>query len=242
MFERTVSILRRMMAGQARVATEDRGQDEERRVGVRYPCAVPTTLQPVNGAEPVRLSGPVRNVSRGGINLVVPRAFEPGDMLEVDLPSPDGDSSYTVLACVIHAAAQPDGDWAVGCAFAQELSEAELRAFGGRRRKSPAPEDQRTWVRFPCRVKATCQVVSGPAGPPCLVEVVDISPTGIGLRVERDLEPGTLLSLDLQDATGRVATTMLACVVHATEPEAGRHSLGCNFIRELSGEELQALL
>jgi hypothetical protein len=35
---------------------------------------------------------------------------------------------------------------------------------------------------------------------------------------------------------------MLACVVHATEPEAGRRSLGCNFIRELSDEELQALL
>jgi len=237
MFQRTVSMLRRMMAGSGGEALA-----EERRVGVRYPCAVQTTLQPVNGAEPVRLSGRVRNISRGGISLVVPHAFESGDLIGVDLPSPDSDATYTVLACVIHATAQPGGEWVVGCTFAQELSEAELRAFGGKRRKSPAPEDQRTWVRYPCRVKATCQLVSAAPAEPWPVEVLDISPRGIGLRVERPVETGALLSLDLQDTAGRVTTSMLACVVHAAEPQDGRRALGCNFIRELTDEELRALL
>jgi hypothetical protein len=196
----------------------------------------------VNGAAPERLSGRVRNISRGGISLVVPRAFDPGDVLGVDLPAPDGDGSYTVLACVTHASSEPGGEWVVGCTFTQELSDAELRAFGGRRRRSPAPEDPRAWVRFPCRVKATCRLASAAPGPGWPAEVLNISPTGIGLRVERDLEPGTLLSLDLQDPAGRVTTTMLACVVHVTGPEAGRRSLGCNFIRELTDEELRALL
>ena len=242
MFERTVSMLRRMMAGPAPRGDRAQALAEERRVGVRYPCAVRTTLQPVNGAEPVRLSGRVCNISRGGISLVVARAFEPGDMLGVDLPSPDSDATYTVLACVIHATPEPGGDWVVGCTFAQELSDAELRAFGGQRRKSPAPEDQRAWVRFPCRVKAACQLVSGVPEPPWPVEVLNISPSGIGLRVERPVETGALLSLDLQDVTGRVTTSMLACVVHVEEPRDGRRALGCNFIRELTDEELQALL
>ena len=242
MFERTVSLLRRMMAGQARPGDQAQALAEERRVRVRHPSEAQTTLQPVNGREPVRLSARVRNISRGGINLLVPRECQPGDMLGVDLPSPEGDSSYTVLACVIHATPGPDGDWVVGCTFAQELSDAELRAFGGQRRKSPAPEDQRTWVRFPCRVKATCQVVAAAPEVPWPAEVRNISPSGIRLRVERPVETGTLLSLDLQDTTGRVTTTMLACVVHVAEPQDGRRSLGCNFIRELSDEDLRALL
>jgi hypothetical protein len=239
MFERAVSMFRRMMAGPDGEAP---ALAEEQRVRVRYPCTVRTTLHPVNGAEPVRLSGRVRNISRGGINLMVAREFEPGDMLGVDLPAPDSDATYTVLACVVHATSLPGGEWAVGCTFAQELSDGDLRAFGGRRRKSPAPEDQRTWVRFPCRVKATCQLVGGAPEAPWPVEVVDISPSGIGLRVERDLEPGALLSLDLQDPSGEVRTSILACVVHIAEPAGGRRALGCNFIRELSDAELQAVL
>jgi hypothetical protein len=242
MFERTVSMLRQMVAGHGRAGEQAQALPEERRVGVRYPSAVQTTLQPVNGAQPARLSACVRNISRGGANLLVSRALEPGDMVGVDLPSPDSQSTYTVLACVIHATPQSGGDWVVGCTFAQELSDAELRAFGGQRRKSPAPEDQRAWVRFPCRVKATCLLVGAAPEPPWPVEVLNISPSGIGLRVERRVETGALLSLDLHDVAGRVTTSILACVVHAAEPRDGCRVLGCNFIRELTDEELRALL
>ena len=236
MFERAVSMFRRMMAGPTPAVTE------ERRVRVRYPCALRTTLHSVNGAAPVRLSGRARNISRGGINLLVPRAFEPGDVLGVELPAPDREGSYTVLARVIHATPLPGGEWALGCTFAQELSDAELSAFGGRRRKSPAPEDQRTWVRFPCRARATCQVLGADPEAPWPVEVQNISPSGIGLRVERDLEPGALLTLDLQDPSGQVRTSILARVIHVAEQEGGRRALGCNFIRELSEADLKSLV
>jgi hypothetical protein len=242
MFKETVSLLRRMVTRQPQGEAGVQDLVEERRVRVRYPSGALTKFQPVNGVEHPPLSARVRNVSRGGINLLVPERLEPGSMLSIDLPSPDGDTPCTVLACIVHVSAQPDGEWAVGCTFSQELSDAELRVFGGQRRKPSAPDDQRNWVRFPCRVKAACQVVTETPEPPWPAEVLDLSPSGIGLRVERPIETGALLNLDLHDADGRIATSMLACVVHVTGPENGQLSLGCNFIRELSEQELEALL
>jgi hypothetical protein len=242
MFKQTVSMLRRMVTGHPHSEDGAQAVAEERRVRVRYPSSAQTTLLLVNGTEHPRLSGRVRNISRGGINLVVPQSFEPGSMLGIDLPSPDGHSSYTVLACVVHVTPQPAGEWGVGCTFSQELTDAELGAFGGQRQKPSAPDDQRTWVRFPCRVKAACQVVSDPPEAPWPVDVLDLSPSGIGLSVERPIDPGTLLNVDLQDGAGRITTSMLACVVHVTDREDGGRVLGCNFIRELSEQELNALL
>lgn len=242
MFKETVSKLRRMMTGERPAAEGAPDPGEERRVRVRYPSSAQTTLQARNGVPQPRQTARVRNISRSGISLVVGRSFEPGNMLSVDLPAPDGQSTNTVLACVIHAAPQGEGEWAVGCTFALELTDGELQAFGGQRQKPSAPDDQRSWVRFPCRVKATCQVVRDVPEAPWPVEVLNISPSGIGLRVGRAIDNGTLINLDLQDPAGQITTSMLACVVHVTDLGGGRRSLGCNFIRELSEEELQALL
>ena len=58
---------------------------------------------------------------------------------------------------------------------------------------------------------------------------------------DKPFENGTLLNVDLQGATDQEPLSILACVVHVTEREPGRWALGCNFIRELTGAELQAL-
>src|SRR5262245_36656813 len=149
MLKETVSFLRRLVRGPRR-AQELQEEGEERRVRVRYPCNLETTLYATNGQGPLRLSGRVRNISRGGIKLVVGQKFEPGELLNVELPGPDGQAAYNVLACVVHAAAGAAGDWALGCAFAQELTDDELRPFGARRQKPATREDLRHWVRFPC--------------------------------------------------------------------------------------------
>jgi hypothetical protein len=242
MFKETVSKLRRLMTGEPSAAEGAPPAAEERRVRVRYPSNAQTTFQARNGVPQPRDAARVRNISRSGISLVVGRRFEPGNMLSVDLPAPDGRTTNTVLACVIHATPQGEGEWTVGCTFAQELSDGVLQAFGGQRRKPSAPDDQRSWVRFPCRVKATCQVVRDIPEAPWAVEVLNISPSGIGLRVDRAIDNGTLLNLDLQHPAGQITTSMLACVVHVTDLGGGLRSLGCNFIRELSEDELQALL
>src|SRR5215469_16039595 len=79
----------------------DRSPDEDRRVWVRFPSGLETTLQPARGPDGPRLGARVRDVSRGGILLVVDRPFEAGELLSVELPAAEGQPPSTVLACVV---------------------------------------------------------------------------------------------------------------------------------------------
>jgi hypothetical protein len=234
MFERTVSMLKRWVSPPP--------PEEERRVRVRYPANLETTLEPINSANTVRLSGRVRNISGTGLNLLVPHRFEPGSLLSIELPGTDGQPSYSVLACVVHATPRGEGQWALGCTFSRDVGDDVLRQLGGTRQKPATAEDSRTWMRFACDVKALCQIVADPEAEPWPVQVLNLSPTGIGLLVDRAIDTGTLLSLELQGHTETAAHTMLACVVHVTVQPDGQLALGCNFIRELSEAELLALV
>ena len=73
MFERTRNFWRRLLGrpatsagGNVAVAT-----GEERRVWVRYPADLETSFIPADGPESTRFSARVRNISLGGINLLV---------------------------------------------------------------------------------------------------------------------------------------------------------------------------
>jgi hypothetical protein len=71
--------------------------------------------------------------------------------------------------------------------------------------------------------------------------VIDISASGLSLLVADPVDGGTLLSLQLQACTEHPAVTMLACVVRVAADPSGQWVLGCNFMRELTGRELEAL-
>ncbi len=211
---------------------------EDRRVWVRFPSGLETTLQAARGPDGPRLGAQVRDVSRGGIHLVVDRPFEPGELLSVELPAAEGQVPSTVLACVVRVAEADDGAWSVGCTFAAELAEDDLGAFRSRRVKAPVT-DSREWVRFPGRARATFQVVRAPAAP-AAAEVLNISANGIGLRAEADLQVGELLRVELRGGD-RPALTTLACVVRVTAQPGGAQLLGCTFIGDLSDDDLRAL-
>ena len=72
--------------------------------------------------------------------------------------------------------------------------------------------------------------------------VIVFAVTGVGLLVDRAIENGALLSVELHNAAGTTERTMLACVVHVNAQSDATWALGCNFIRSLSEEELKALL
>src|SRR5262249_34102741 len=150
-------------------------------------------------------------------------------------------SSSTVLAYVVHAKAQTDGTWSLGCRFARELVDEDLVALGAERKRADAL-DQRTWERFPCSVQGSYQLLSDGEPEPSPGQVRNVSESGVGLVVSRSIEPGTLVSLDLYGPTGQGRLAILACVVHVTPRENETWSLGCNFIRELSDKELCALV
>src|SRR3989442_1243578 len=101
-------------------------------------------------------------------------------------------------------------------------------------------EDRRLWARYPTDLQGNVQI-GHPVSDAQPVKVLDISASGIGLIVGPSLQTGSLLTVDLLDKTGRKACTILACIVHATQRSDGNLAVGCNFIRELTEEELQTL-
>jgi hypothetical protein len=213
--------------------------EEERRVWVRFPCDREITCQPASAAK--RLPARVQDISLGGISLLVGYPFETGGLLSVELPGTDDGCSTTVLAYVVHVAARDSGEWSVGCAFATELSDQELRSLGARRLKPPA-SDQRAWVRFPSNAHATYQWSRDPSSRPRPARVLNISPTGAALTAPEAVEAGALLSLELHDPQGNPRLTIMASVTRVTCDGGGEWALGCTFIRELTEKELEALI
>jgi hypothetical protein len=231
----------RWLFGSSVPAPTTEPQEDDRRVWVRHLCDIGTTYRDVNDPENVRVSAQVHDISNGGIKLIADHNVEPGSLLSVELPGPTEGATYRVLASVIYVNAQTDGKWALGCSFTQELSASDLQNFGAKRVPAP-PSDRRNWERFPSKSAANYQRVNDPKSGRYHATVVDLSPTGIGLRVNQALEPGQLLQLDLFPSSGETGISILALVARVSSQEGNEWTVGCSFIRELSQHELKALL
>ncbi len=237
MFERTFSFWRRLVGKPSAPSQE---APAERRLWVRYPANVQTAVQVADRSIPQqRFQAQVRDISLGGANLVVDSPFESGQMLSVELPCYEGAETHTVLACVVRSENE-NGHWALGCVFSRELTDEDLQGFGARRERHPH-SDQRTWMRFRTDRRAIFQKVGGVENQNFTAQVINLSASGVGLCVAIPVDNGTLLSVRLEGSDGE-ARTILACVVHVAHQEGGDYALGCNFIRELSEEDLKALV
>jgi len=242
MFERTVSLWRRL-TGSGQQAQQAGGSqlDDERRVWVRHPSNVETLFAPAGSPDGEFQAARLRDISLGGVNLLVPCGYEPGELLTLSLPASESRSPLTVLACVVHSQKLAEGEYSLGCNFSQELSEDDLHAFGAQKLRPSAPEDGRNWTRFPCNVTAVCQAAAEEKAATWAARLTNISANGMGLLIDRDIPPGTLLSAELRGQQ-QGSLTILACVVHATVQSDGQRVVGCNFIRELSEADLRALV
>lgn len=108
------------------------GLKQERRAAVRHLCNLDTLYQRGGGRlDLVWWIGLIRNLSAHGVGLLLDRRFEPGTLLTVALHSDSEKYSRTLEACVVHVTRQVEGSWLIGCAFAGQLSEAELQAILG---------------------------------------------------------------------------------------------------------------
>jgi hypothetical protein len=215
--------------------------DEDRRAWGRFPSTVETVCRPAGAVEGEPLTARVQDVSRGGIQLVLERAFEPGELLGIALPGAAGGETSTLLACVVRSQPVDGGRWALGCRFATQLSDEDLARF-----RSPAGVgtdllERRDWVRFPGPARASFQQVGATPGPTRPAAVLNISAGGVALQVADPLHVGDLLSVELRRGNGQVVLTTLASVVRVTAPESGERLVGCNFIHELGDDDMQAL-
>jgi hypothetical protein len=215
--------------------------DTERRVWIKFPSSVETICPTTAPLTPGSLAAKVRNVSRGGVSLLVEHRFEPGSLLDIELPSTVEHPASTVLAYVVHATERSDGTWSLGCTFAREVAEEDLEALGAPGKKKEPP-DQRNRERSVCKIAGKYQVLTAGQDRKGPAEVLNIWPSGVGLLTSTAIDPGTLLSVELSAAQTGAVQTILACVVHVTYRGEQGWALGCNFIRELSTKELRQLL
>jgi hypothetical protein len=103
------------------------------RVYERHACDLPAACQPPTAwnAQEFKWPATIRDVSVGGVRLLLRRRFEPGAGLAIELPGADEASPSTVLARVVHVHGQEDGGWVLGCAFVSRLGDEELNALLG---------------------------------------------------------------------------------------------------------------
>ncbi len=103
----------------------------DRRASLRYPVTpdgfgTENTCRPVTAKPDESWSALVRDLSTGGLGLLVNRRFEPGTLLIVDVQDAEQTISRSMLVRVVHAVREKDNAWALGCSFPTPLSEAEL--------------------------------------------------------------------------------------------------------------------
>ncbi|MBY0523075.1 MAG: PilZ domain-containing protein [Gemmataceae bacterium] len=96
----------------------------DRRAVVRHPC---------NGEAPFRAgdrcgTARLRDLSAGGIGMVLPHRVAPGGIVTVELRDRVHHSLRLKLVQVVHVAPHTDDSWLIGSAFTKPLSEEELHA------------------------------------------------------------------------------------------------------------------
>ena len=94
----------------------------------RHDCAMQATCQSVasRSDHDLMLQGKIRNISIGGVGLVVERRFEPGTGLFIECQTNDKGALGPFMARVVHATARPDGTWLLGCSFVSKLTAEEI--------------------------------------------------------------------------------------------------------------------
>jgi hypothetical protein len=217
------------------VSSPDSTAPRERRAFVRFVCDLETWCQPAGDATPA-VSVTIEDLSGNGLSLRANQAFEPGTLLNVQWPGITDIDRYTVAVCVVRSIGPTNGTWSVGCTFVRQLNENDLQRLGITR-EAPAASDQRRWTRFPCDLRAYYDLVTSDEPEQLPANVLDVSPSGLGLLVSNPLAVGSVLTLDLVDQ----GLTLLVCVLRV-ETHGDGWMAGCSLLRTLNEQELRAWL
>ena len=131
-FEKTPVIWFPVEMLKARIAERQgdpaRPPGDERREFFRYPCDLEAISVPValrKGDCPCL--GRVRDISAGGLGIVLAYRYPPGTFLSIELQNRSKTLSRTLVARVVHASALRFGGWQIGCTFNNKLTEDEIR-------------------------------------------------------------------------------------------------------------------
>ncbi len=102
----------------------------ERRAWVRFTSTLEASCQSKGTLKDAGWPGKVVDLSLGGIGLILRHRFPSGAPLTVELKTQSGRCPRSVSVRVIHTrpvVIEGDPCWFTGCAFARNLTEAELQ-------------------------------------------------------------------------------------------------------------------
>jgi hypothetical protein len=219
----------------AYIAQTPRG---DRRAWVRYPCNMETAC--LTEADLAGCAATVRNISLGGMSLIVERPFASGTLLKVEVHSALENTPQMLCVRVIHVAPQPDNTWSLGCAFARELSDHTLRAFRSAR-VLPLPPLRSIWARIGSGLMTCCRRTKPVDQAPSSAKILNVSSAGVGLMVPRRFELGMPVSLELPIGNEDEPVAVRAHVVHSKPHRNGDWLIGCAFEQQLTADQVRAL-
>jgi hypothetical protein len=104
----------------------------ERRAYVRLASSLAAVCRPLGRFLDPGWLGTVRDISRGGVGLLLRHCFGRGTDLAIELRAATGEVRRTIRARVVHATAvvvEGSHCWLLGCAFDQPLSDEEFQAL-----------------------------------------------------------------------------------------------------------------
>lgn len=212
---------------------------EDRRGAPRFRGTLVLSCRPLDASSLAAGLGQVRDISTLGVGFYFPTALEMGALVEIEFVK-NASFAPNLLSRVVHVAAEEGGAALIGCAFIQELTEQELRVFQAER-VQPSLAESRRWVRFPCNVETVCYTSETAPGERRPARIVNISAGGVGLLLACQFAKGTLLRF-LLPAEADHGRDLLVRVVREMEHRNGYWFHGCEFVHQLSDEELRGLL
>jgi hypothetical protein len=101
----------------------------EHRAFVRYKCSEEGSCHSIQPGANDQWPATIRDVSQGGLSLVVQHAFEKGEILTVQLQLPVEGFPRRLFVRVKHVNAHPELGWVIGCSFLNRLTDYELQAL-----------------------------------------------------------------------------------------------------------------
>jgi hypothetical protein len=96
------------------------------RAWVRFPCNIETVCYSMDTSPGEQVPARILNISPGGVGLLAPCEFAASTILHLGLPGGPDKPARKVLVRVVQAREQGNGDWFLGCEFADTLADSEL--------------------------------------------------------------------------------------------------------------------
>jgi len=100
--------------------------------------------------------------------------------------------------------------------------------------------ERRIAERHPCNPLASCFI--DPTRELLWGSLQDISLVGMGVVMDRSLQPDTRMLVQMRSASEDRLVALAVRVTHSTGDAPGKWTVGCRFIGDLANEDLRALL